>query len=63
MNYQIEPLQTEDWPQVRSIYVESISTGVSTFDTKPPNWKDWDSSRFYHPVILSHGMENIFMAG
>ena len=45
MNYQIEPLQTEDWPQVRSIYAESISTGVSTFDTKPPNWKDWDSSR------------------
>ncbi|HCB32226.1 MAG TPA: N-acetyltransferase, partial [Deltaproteobacteria bacterium] len=43
MNYQIEPLQTEDWPQVRSIYAESISTGVSTFDTKPPNWKDWDS--------------------
>ena len=30
MNYQIEPLQTEDWPQVRSIYAESISTGVST---------------------------------
>jgi phosphinothricin acetyltransferase len=45
MNYQIEPLQSEDWWQVRSIYEESISTGVSTFDTKPPNWKDWDSSR------------------
>ena len=45
MNYQIEPLQPEDWSQVRSIYAESISTGVSTFDTKTPNWKDWDSSR------------------
>ena len=45
MNYQIEPLQSEDWRQVRSIYEESISTGVSTFDTKPQNWKDWDSSR------------------
>ena len=45
MNYQIEPLQPEDWPQICSIYAESISTGVSTFDTKPPNWKDWDSSR------------------
>ena len=45
MNYQIEPLQSEDWPQVRSIYAESIKTGIATFDTKPPNWKDWDSSR------------------
>ena len=45
MNYQIEPLQPEDWPQVRSIYAESIKTGIATFDTKPPNWKDWDSSR------------------
>ena len=45
MQYQIDPLQAEDWPQVRSIYAESISTGVSTFDTKTPNWKDWDYSR------------------
>ena len=45
MNYQIEPLQPEDWPQVRSIYAESIKTGFSTFDTKLPDWEDWDSSR------------------
>jgi len=45
MNYQIESLQPEDWPQVRSIYAESIKTGFSTFDTKLPDWEDWDSSR------------------
>ena len=45
MNYQIESLQPEDWPQVRSIYAESIKTGISTFDTKLPDWEDWDSSR------------------
>ena len=45
MNYQIEPLQPGDWPQICSIYVESIGTGVSTFDIKPPNWTDWDSGR------------------
>ena len=45
MNYQIEPLQPEDWSQVRSIYAESIKTGFSTFDTKLPDWEDWDSSR------------------
>ena len=40
MNYQIEPLLNKDWLQVRSIYAESISTGVASFDTKPPNSKD-----------------------
>jgi len=45
MNYQIEPLQLEDWSQVRSIYAESISTGVSTFDTKLPDWQDWNYGR------------------
>ena len=45
MNYRIESLQPEDWPQVRSIYAESIKTGFSTFDTKLPDWEDWDSSR------------------
>ena len=45
MNYQIESLQPEDWPKVRSIFAESIKTGISTFDTKLPDWEDWDSSR------------------
>ena len=52
MNYQIEPLQSEDWRQVRSIYEESISTGVSTFDTKPPNW---ERLGFQSLTILSFG--------
>ena len=60
MNYQIEPLQPEDWPQVRSIYAESIKTGIATFDTKPPNWKDWDSSRL--PFCRFVARDGIFMA-
>ena len=45
MNYLIEKFLKKDWLQVRSIYAESISTGVASFDTKPPNWREWDSSR------------------
>ena len=60
MNYQIEPLQPEDWPQVRSIYAESISTGVSTFDTKTPNWKDWDSSRLPSCRIVARDGKYIY---
>ena len=60
MNYQIEPLQNDDWPQVRSIYSESISTGVSSFDTRPPNWRDWDSSRLSSCRFVARKGEKIF---
>ena len=60
MNYQIEPLQPEDWPQVRSIYTESICTGVSTFDTKSPNWKDWDSGRLSSCRFVARKGKTVF---
>jgi len=60
MNYQIEPLQPEDWPQVRSIYAESIKTGIATFDTKPPNWKDWDSVRLLSCRFVAREGKKVF---
>ncbi len=60
MNYQIEPLQNEDWPQVRSIYEESISTGVASFETKPPNWRDWDSCRLSSCRFVAREGKNVF---
>ena len=60
MNYQIEPLQPEDWPQVRSIYAESIKTGIATFDTKPPNWKDWGSVRLSSCRFVAREGKKVF---
>ena len=60
MNYQIVPLKQKDWPQVRSIYAESISTGVSTFDTKSPNWKDWDSGRLSSCRFVARKGKTVF---
>ena len=60
MNCQIVPLQPEDWPQVRLIYEESISTGVSTFDTKSPNWKDWDSGRLSSCRFVARKGKTVF---
>ena len=60
MNYQIEPLQPEDWSQVRSIYVESIKTGVSTFDTKLPDWKDWNSGRLSTCRFVARKEKKVF---
>lgn len=38
----IEQMVPEDWPDVSSIFLEGIATGVATFETLPPNWEVWD---------------------
>ena len=41
---QIENLIQSDWDAVRSMYIESIATGMATFETAPPSWEEWDAS-------------------
>jgi Sortase and related acyltransferases len=44
MNYAIDTMKLEDWAKVRSIYLEGIGTGHSTFETDAPDWEKWDSA-------------------
>jgi L-amino acid N-acyltransferase YncA len=37
-------METGDWEQVRSVYLEGISTGQATFETEAPGWEKWNSS-------------------
>ena len=60
MNYQIEPLLKKDWLQVRSIYAGNISNEFASFETKPPNWRDWDSSRLSSCRFVAREGKNIF---
>ena len=32
-----------DWPEVRRIYLEGISTGNATFEVEAPSWERWDA--------------------
>src|ERR1041384_6826087 len=42
MNWTIEQMRAGDWEQVRSIYLEGIAAGNSTFETQAPSWETWD---------------------
>ena len=42
MNIQTRPMQTLDWPSVRSIYKQGIATGLATFEVSVPSWEEWD---------------------
>ncbi len=39
-----EPLISEHWPAVRSIYQQGIATGNATFQQAPPDWSEWDQA-------------------
>jgi phosphinothricin acetyltransferase len=45
MNWTIEAMTQEDWPDVRAIYLEGIASGNTTFETDAPAWEAWDAAR------------------
>lgn len=56
MEYMIDNMKPEDWPQVRSIYREGIDTGNSTFETDAPDWDKWDSAHLQeHRLVVREG--------
>ncbi len=41
----IRKMTPSDWPSVSHIYEEGIKTGMATFETTTPPYKDWDKSK------------------
>jgi len=44
MNCIVDELKSSDWEQVRSIYLQGIKAGNSTFETDAPSWVQWDAA-------------------
>jgi len=42
VNVLIDAIRPDDWMQVRAIFAEGIESGMSTFETQPPEWESWD---------------------
>jgi L-amino acid N-acyltransferase YncA len=56
MEYLTDIMKPEDWHQVRSIYLEGIGTGNSTFEVDAPDWDKWDSAHLReHRVVVRQG--------
>ncbi len=56
MEYVIDIMKLEDWQQVRSIYIEGIRTGNSTFEADAPDWDKWDSTHLReHRLVVRNG--------
>ena len=50
-------MTSADWDQVRSIYLEGIREGNSTFETEAPSWEKWDEGhlQFARLVVRDGG--------
>lgn len=56
MKYVIDTMRREDWQHVRSIYLEGIRTGNSTFEAYAPDWDKWDSAHLpAHRLVIRSG--------
>jgi L-amino acid N-acyltransferase YncA len=51
--FEIRPLESRDWPFVRSIYMEGIATGNATFETEAPGWAEWDSKHLQDARLVA----------
>ena len=59
MDLQIFPLQPEDWPAVRAIYLEGIATGDATFQSDAPSWEAWDQGHLRAGRLVARGRDGV----
>src|SRR5437762_14202626 len=59
MDMEIRPLNSDDWRDVRRIYVEGLETGQATFETTAPAWEKWDASHLKSPRLIAVGTDEI----
>ncbi len=54
----LQPMTPQDWPAVRSIYLEGIATGNATFQQSAPEWEEWDAAHLKAcRVVAKSGQE------
>ena len=59
MNSVIDQMKASDWEQVRSIYLEGIATGNSTFETDAPSWETWDQQHLQFARLVMRDGDRI----
>lgn len=52
-------MTASDWEQVRSIYLEGIREGNSTFETEAPSPEAWDEAHLQSPRLVMRAEDKI----
>src|SRR5690242_15219975 len=57
--YVINEMKPDDWPFVRSIYLEGIATGNATFETEAPPWEEWNASHLSFARLVARNENEV----
>lgn len=49
----IAPLGFRHWDRVRDIYLEGLATGEASFETRAPDWTEWDRAHLAWPRLVA----------
>ena len=52
-------MKATDWEQVRSIYLEGVAAGNSTFETEAPSWEKWDEGHHQFARLVMRDGERV----
>ena len=55
----IDQMRASDWEPVRSIYLEGIRSGHSTFETEAPSWERWDEGHLQVARLVMRDGETV----
>jgi L-amino acid N-acyltransferase YncA len=55
----VDEMKPDDWGQVRSIYLEGIESGNSTFETDAPPWERWDQEHLQFARLVMRDEDRI----
>ena len=59
MNYRIDAMVANDWPEVSAIYEEGIATGLATFETAAPSWEQWNEAHLEVGRLVARAKGNV----
>lgn len=53
----LRPLESGDWARVAEIFAQGVATGMATFETRVPDWTQWNRAHLREPrwVALAEG--------
>jgi len=65
MGFIVDKMKDEDWTAVQSIYREGIATSNATFETKVPDWEEWNKGHLLdcrRPVYSGVAEVSVYIA-
>jgi L-amino acid N-acyltransferase YncA len=55
----IAAMRSEDWDEVRGIYLEGIATGHATFEMEAPSWKKWNAEHRLEARLVARAKDRV----